>query len=69
MVESTNQGSERVDLWIITDRDYAKLRLISGCETLEDLHATKAEAGHILNLAKGFGIPNERIYRNEGSSV
>ena len=43
--------------------------MIEGCEELGDLNATKTDAVHILNVAKGLGIPEENILRNEGSSI
>ena len=56
-------------MWIITDKDYAKLRLLLGQNDLVDLDATKTDAVHIQNLAKGLGITDDRIYRNEGATV
>ena len=75
MVESTEQlkkaaaANEEIFLWMITDKDYSKLREIDGCEELEDLNATKTDAVHILNFAKGLGIPDENIFRNDGASL
>ena len=56
-------------LWIITDKDYAELRKIEGCESLGDLGATKTDATHILNFAKGLGIPDENIFRNDAPTI
>jgi hypothetical protein len=41
---------------MITDKNYEKLRTIEGCGNLSDLGATKTDAVHIYNLAKGLGI-------------
>ena len=51
-------------MWIITDKDYSQLRKIEGCEGLADLGATKTDAEHIFNFAKGLGIPKDRIIKN-----
>ena len=55
-------------MWIITQMKYDNLRTIEGCEGLEDLEATKTDATHILNIARGFGIPESRLFRNDGST-
>ena len=59
---------EWIALWMITDNDYSKLRKIEGCDALTDLSATKTDAAHILNFAKGLGIPEERIFKSNASN-
>ena len=61
--------AEPIYLWMITDRDYSELRKIEGCEDLSDLGATKTDAVHIMNFAKGLGIPNDRIFRNDAPTM
>ena len=55
-------------MWIISDKDYDRLRTIDGCKDLSDLGATKTDAVHIVNFAKGLGIPDENIFRNESAT-
>ena len=54
---------------MITDKNYGELRKIEGCEGLSDLGATKTDAVHILNFAKGLGVPSDQIFRNEAPTL
>ena len=72
MVESTTNkevSDKNMYLWIITDKDYEKLRTIEGCQDLKDLGTTKTDAVNIINFAKGLGIPDENIFRNESATA
>ena len=75
MVESSSQHAiniakqELIIFWIITDKDYSKLRKIEGCENLGDLNATKSDSVHIMNFAKALGVTEDNIFRNEGAPI
>ena len=56
-------------MWLITNKAYDKLRTIKGCEMLQDLGATKTDAIHINNFAKGLKIPQDRIFRTEDGTI
>ena len=56
-------------LWLITDKNYGELRKIEGCGNLGDLGATKTDATHILDFAKGLGIPDENIFRDDAPTI
>ena len=36
---------------------------------MSDLGATKTDAAHILNFAKGLGIPDSNIFRNDSATI
>ena len=61
--------SEPIFFWMITDKDYSQLRKIEGCEDLGDLGATKTDATHILNFAKGLGVPDDHMFRNDSATL
>ena len=69
MVEAKQHSGEEIKLWMITDKDYSKLRTLEGCKDLADLGATKTDAVHILNFAKGLGVTNDNIIRNDAPSI
>ena len=60
---------EPIFLWLITDKDYSELRKIEGCGMLGNLGATKTDAVHIVNFAKGLGIPDENIFKDEAAEL
>ena len=64
-----NFKNEQRFFWIIIDKDYEELRKIEGCEKLGDLNATKSDATHIVDFARGVGVPDENIWRYDGTNL
>ena len=62
---NTSGGPLEKIFWILNNSAYPELRKLEGCETLTDLKATTTDCQDIMKMAKGFGVPDENIYRNE----
>ena len=59
--EKAALGLEKI-FWLITEDNYAKLRLIKGCGDLANLPATIPDSSHVLKMADNLGIPHKNRY-------
>ena len=54
--------------WILNVSKYPELRKLEGCQDLTDLNATIPDCLEIMKMAKGLGVRDENIYRDEEPS-
>ena len=69
MVESKPQAKPQAESlvvigWIFNNSIYDKLRVIEGCEKLEDLKATPTDVEHIKKMFQCYGVKDENLYLN-----
>ena len=55
--------------WIVNVSKYPELRKLGGCEDLTDLLATTTDCKDIMKMAKGLGVKDENIFRDEEATA
>ena len=55
--------------WIVNVSKYSELRKLEGCQDLTDLNATTTDCVDIMKMAKGLGVKDENIFRDEEATI